>query len=88
MKVIVFGGSGFLGSHVADALTDNGHEVTVYDLKPSPYLKSSQKMIVADIFDEQKVEKAVGECGIVYNFAGISSMDEASRKPFVAMQLS
>ena len=37
MKVIIFGGSGFLGSHVADALTDQGHEVTIFDVKKSPF---------------------------------------------------
>ena len=31
MKAIVFGGSGFLGSHVADALTENGFDVVIYD---------------------------------------------------------
>jgi len=30
MKVVVFGGSGFIGSHVADALQDRGHEVTIF----------------------------------------------------------
>ena len=54
MKVIVFGGSGFLGSHVADALTDAGYKVTVYDLMPSPYLRDSQQMIVGDILDQKK----------------------------------
>ena len=29
-KVIVFGGSGFLGSHVADSLTENDYDVTIY----------------------------------------------------------
>jgi UDP-glucose 4-epimerase len=38
MKVIVFGGSGFLASHVADALTEAGHDVLIYDKVPSPYL--------------------------------------------------
>ena len=34
MKAVVFGGSGFLGSHIADALTNEGHEVTIFDIKP------------------------------------------------------
>ena len=32
-KVVVFGGAGFLGSHVSDALTDRGYEVVIFDLK-------------------------------------------------------
>ena len=31
MKILVTGGAGFIGSHVADALADSGHEVHVLD---------------------------------------------------------
>ena len=80
MKVIVFGGSGFLGSHVADILDTAGYDVTIYDLYPSQYIRKSQNMIVGDILDEKKVTHAVSGCDIVYNFAGISDIEEASRK--------
>ena len=33
MKCLVTGGSGFLGSHVAEVLTKKGHDVTIYDKK-------------------------------------------------------
>lgn len=39
MKIVFFGGSGFLGSHVCDKLSDAGHDVTIVDLRPSPYLR-------------------------------------------------
>ena len=48
-NVIVFGGSGFLGSHVADMLSSSGHQVTIFDIKDSPYLQSNQKIIINDI---------------------------------------
>ena len=44
MNIIVFGGSGFLGSHVADALTLKGHQVKIFDKNLSPYLQKQQKM--------------------------------------------
>lgn len=81
MKVVVFGGAGFVGSHVADELTDRGHQVTVHDLRPSPYLKKGQKMVVGDILDAEKVNETVKGCDVAYNFAGIADIEEASIKP-------
>ena len=87
-KVIVFGGSGFLGSHVADALTDAGHQVAIYDLRPSPYLLTGQKMIVGDILDREQVSKAVEGYDYVYNFAGFVDLDDAATKPLDTAQLN
>ena len=81
MKAIVFGGSGFLGSHVADILLEKGYEVTIFDLIPSPYLKSGQKMIVGNLLDFERVREAAIGASIVYNFAGIADIDKASEKP-------
>jgi UDP-glucose 4-epimerase len=86
MKAIVFGGSGFLGSHVADALTEAGYDVIIYDLKPSPFLRNNQKMVVGDITDVGLVNASVKGCHVVYNFAGISDIDEASKKPLESVQ--
>lgn len=86
MKVVVFGGSGFLGSHVADVLTDEGYDVTIYDIRPSPYLRNAQKGIVGDILDNAKVEEAVKDSDVVYNFAGVADINDASRKPLESVK--
>ena len=39
-NILVTGGSGFLGSHVCDKLSENKHEVTIFDTKNSSYLKN------------------------------------------------
>lgn len=81
MKAIVFGGAGFLGSHVADALTRHGHNVTIFDLHPSPYLQPRQRMEVGDIRDRGTVERAVRGHSIVYNFAGFSDIEASAFHP-------
>lgn len=81
MKVVVFGGSGFLGSHVADALSERRYQVTIFDLKSSPYLKKGQNMVVGDILDSRAVKNVVEGANIVYNFAGITDIDEAKINP-------
>ena len=42
-NVLVLGGSGFLGSHVCDALTNYGYKVTIYDLKKSRWFNKNKK---------------------------------------------
>jgi UDP-glucose 4-epimerase len=81
-KAIVFGGSGFLGSHVSDVLLEAGHEVTIFDLVPSSYIQPGQKMIVGDILDREEVDEAVKEKDVVYHFAGLADLDDAKTKPF------
>jgi len=81
VNVIVFGGAGFLGSHVADALTAAGHRVRIFDLVRSEYLRPEQEMVVGDILDREMVAQAVRGMEIVYNFAGIADIDEATKKP-------
>lgn len=81
MKIIVFGGSGFLGSHVADALTEAGHEVTVFDLRQSDFLKPAQKMVIGDILNEELVRDVITGQDIIFNFAGLADIDEAKSKP-------
>ena len=86
MNAVVFGGAGFLGSHTADALTQEGYNVTVFDLHDSPYLLTNQKMIVGNILDKKQVDQAIKGCDYVYNFAGIADIDKASEKPIEAVK--
>ena len=81
MKVLVTGGAGFLGSHVADQLSDSGHEVTIFDIRNSQYLRQDQQMIIGDILDLELLEKAVSGMNAVYHFAGIADIDECSKRP-------
>lgn len=88
MKVIVFGGSGFIGSHIADVLSDEKCEVTVFDRKKSPFLRPGQKMIVGDILDENLIQEAVRGHDIVYNLAGIANIDECAQKPIETVRIN
>lgn len=87
-NVIVYGGSGFLGSHVADALTDAGYSVRIFDLAPSPYLRPGQEMIVGDILDPVATKEAAEGCSYVYNFAGLADIDDAKNRPVDTVQLN
>lgn len=81
MKAIVFGGSGFVGSHVADALSAAGHEVTIFDLRPSPWLRPDQQFVQGDILDQQAVVRVIAPQSAVCNFAGLASLEECHVRP-------
>ena len=81
MKTLVLGGSGFLGSHVADQLILAGHDVRVFDRESSPWLHPNQEMIVGDLSDQYAMDEAIKGCDVVYNFAAIADLDEALSKP-------
>ncbi len=78
---IVFGASGFLGSHVAEALSTDGYRVRLFDLSPSSYQRHDQEMIVGDVMNLEEVTKAAQGAAVVYNFAAIADIDEAHEKP-------
>ena len=88
MKVVVFGGSGFLGSHVADQLTYAGHKVSIFDTIPSRWLHSDQEMIVGNLLDQNLLEEAIKDCYAVYNFAAIADLDESLSKPLETAKIN
>lgn len=88
MKAVVFGGSGFLGSHVADALSDRGHIVTVFDRSQSSWLREDQSMVVGDISDLEIVTEVVRGADFVYNFAAIADIGEAQDDPIASAKVN
>lgn len=87
-KVVVFGGSGFLGSHVSDELSKRGYDVTIFDLVKSPFLRDDQKMEFGSILEREQVEAACEKAHYVYNFAGLADINEAKDKPIETANLN
>jgi UDP-glucose 4-epimerase len=87
-KVVVFGGSGFLGSHVADILSDEGYHVVIFDISTSKYLKDDQEMVVGDIMSQQEVRAVVKESKYVFHFAAIADIKEAQENPVKAVAVN
>jgi UDP-glucose 4-epimerase len=86
--VLVLGGSGFLGSHVADALTDAGYRTRIFDQRASAYCNRDQEMIIGDVMDADAVVRAASDCSCVYNFAGIADIDDAKQRPLETAQVN
>jgi UDP-glucose 4-epimerase len=87
-KVVVIGGAGFMGSHTADILSDRGFKVTIFDNKPSSWLRDDQEMLVGDILDRKTVNMALSGARYLYHFAGIADIGEAKKHPFDTVNLN
>ena len=83
MRIVVLGGGGFIGSHVADVLSKKGHKVTIFDKKKSKWMKASQKMVIGNILNYQTLEKVIKKNQIVYNFAALADLDLAMEEPII-----
>lgn len=82
MKIIVFGGSGFLGQYVCDELLIRNHKITIFDKElPPQRLLEKVKFIKGDIKDEKKINVSIKNQDIVYNFAGLSDLNYSLDNP-------
>ncbi|HEU0250499.1 MAG TPA: NAD-dependent epimerase/dehydratase family protein, partial [Solirubrobacteraceae bacterium] len=77
--VIVTGGAGFIGSHVADALLAQGHAVTVVDdLSAGSEAKvpAGAKLVAVDIVDRPALQEVFDEVqpAAVYHLAAQASV--------------
>lgn len=81
MKALVIGGSGFLGSHISDALSESNYAVKIYDLNPSEWIKENQSFVQGDISDLVALEKEIKNADIVYHMAGIADIAESNNDP-------
>jgi len=87
-KVVIMGGSGFIGSHTADKLSDQGYQVTIFDKDLSSWLRKDQTIVTGDILDRVAVLEVLKGASIVYYFAGIADLHESSLNPFETININ
>jgi len=80
MKVLVTGGTGFLGSHTVRSLAEAGHDVRMLVRSPErvgaaldPLGVQVHDIVVGDVTDERVVQRAVNGCDAAVHTAGVFS---------------
>ena len=83
---LLTGGAGYIGSHVAHMLIDEGHKVTIIDsliTGSEKIVPKKAKLIQCDISNEKVVTKIIqnNKFDIVMHFAGLTRVDESIKFP-------
>lgn len=78
-KILITGGAGFIGSHLADELLAHGYEVRVLDslleqvhgpdVQRPPYLNKEVELVEGDVRDKEILKQALKGVDAVYHFA-------------------
>lgn len=93
MKIIVTGGAGFIGSHVADAYVKTGHKVVVIDNLATGFKKNlnpKAKFYKADIRDGKKIDEIFKKekPDIVNHHAAIAEVVKSLRDPLPTLEVN
>lgn len=93
-KVLITGGAGFIGSHTADLLLDQGCSVIVYDNFSSGKLTnlnlfhSGLEVVQGDVLDYPKLVKEMARCDAVLHLAAIPSVQRSIDDPVRSLQVN
>jgi dTDP-L-rhamnose 4-epimerase len=89
-KVLITGGAGFVGSHLADKLLEKGYAVSVFDnlepqvhgggKRPPAYLNKEVEFINGDVRDRERLKKALKGADIVSHQAAMVGVGQSMYK--------
>src|SRR5687768_6514465 len=86
-KILITGGAGFIGSHLADELLEKGYEVRVLDnlseqvhgknCKRPEYLNPDVELITGDVRNPKHVKDALEGVDAVYHYAAMVGVGQS-----------
>ena len=83
MTILVVGGAGYVGSHVARSLWNSGYRVVLYDNLSTGFRRLAQgfELVEADIADEAKLRPVLASVDAVMHFAAHAYVGESVENP-------
>ena len=84
-RILVTGGSGFIGSHVVDKLVAAGYEPRIYDLRHSPHHEPGEvDTAIGDLLDGETLRRAMEDCEAVVHLAAYADVGVVADEPVSA----
>jgi UDP-glucose 4-epimerase len=83
MRVLITGGSGFIGSHVADKLRDHGVIVRIYDLN-YPTFRRDLEYYQGSVLDLESLRMALNQVDAVMHLAAVADVAHVLKEPLYA----
>src|SRR4051794_31811384 len=82
MRILVTGGSGFIGASVVDALLLAGHEPVIFDVHASRYHAPFEvETIIGSILSVDDVRRALRRCDATVHLAAMSDVNDVVANP-------
>ncbi len=93
MNILITGGAGFIGSHIAEYFASAGHNVTILDNLTTGYSRNIPKsenitFIKGDICTQATVAKAAKGADYVFHHAALVSVPLSCQKPADAFNIN
>lgn len=84
MKILVIGGTGFIGHHLSAALVQKGHEVVVLSRSPNPVLLPNKgvEYVIGNYFDEALLRACLKDVTVAYHLVSTTTPSTSNKDPF------
>ena len=87
MRVLVTGGSGFIGSHVVDKLRARGIEVCIFDMV-MPTFRNDVEFYHGRLLDLEALRMALNAVDAVYHLAAVADVKDVYNDPYYAESIN
>jgi len=88
-RILITGGAGFIGSHTADKLIEQGHQVRILDVLDAQihgaarqipaYLNPAAEFIEGDVRDVSILKKVLTDIDVVYHLASLTGVTQSMK---------